>query len=348
MRNNTRKLILAAPIIVLGATVLLRTIARARPDPPDQDDEEEAIKTPTRVSIQKRQVVIKLSSETQSLVGISTAPLPSAREQQQMTAPAEVLSVQDLVNLVTSYAAGQATLRKAENDLSVSRREYKRLKNLFTNQQNVSAKTFQAAEGLFHNDQTDVAAARQNLELQAAALRQNWGDEVTKWVAEDSSNLQRILNRQEVFVQVTLPSGESLMAPSTISLDLPSRGRISASLVSAFPRVDPRIQGSSFLYRTFARGVLAPGLNLIAYLSFGPRLQGVVVPFSAVVWWQGEAWIYEQTAAGEFTRRPVPTEHPVAGGFFVTKGFSPGRKIVLAGAQALLSEEFRSQIQPEE
>jgi hypothetical protein len=348
MRNKIWKSILVLAVVVLGATVILRTIARARPDPPDMGDEEEAIKTPTRVSIQKGKVVVKLSSETQSLVGISTALLAAAREQEQITAPAVVLSVQDLVNLSASYAAGQATLLKAENDLGVSRREYERLRNLFTDHQNVSAKTFQAAEGLFHNDQTDVAKARQNLEYQAAALQQSWGAEVAKWVAGNSSNLQRILSRQEVLVQVTLPPGEIPDAPPTISLELPGGGRAKASLVSAFPRVDPRIQGSSYLYKTPARSVLAPGLNLVAYLSFGPRLQGVVVPSSAIVWWQGDAWIYEQTAVGEFTRRPVSTDQPVAGGFFVTKGLSPGEKIVLTGAQALLSEEFRSQIQPEE
>lgn len=347
MKNKIWKLTLTAIIALLGATIALRTIARPRPDPPDQDDEEEAIKTPSHVSSQNGQVVIRLSSKTQSLVRISTAPLPLAREQQQMTAPAVVIPVQDLVSLVTTYAAGQATLRKAENDLGVSRREYERLKNLFTNQQNASAKTYQAAEGLFQNDQTDVAAARQSLELQAATLRQNWGETVAKWATEGSANLQRVLNRQEVLVQVTWPSGKLSNAPVTISLERPDQRRAAATFVSSFPRVDPRIQGPTFLYRTPAGGLLAPGMNLIAYLSFGPRLGGVVVPASAVVWWQGEAWVYEQTAAGEFIRRAVPTDQPVAGGFFVAKGISPGEKIVLTGAQELLSEEFRSQIQPE-
>jgi hypothetical protein len=290
--------------------------------------------------------VIKLSSETQALVGISVAPLPSAREQQQITAPAVVLSVQDLVSLVTSYAAGQATLRKAENDLSVSRREYERLKNLYTNQQNVSAKTFQAAEGLFHNDQTDVAAARQNLSLQAATLRQNWGDAVAKWVAEDSSNLQRILNRQEVLVQVTVPPGNLSKAPATVSLELPDQRSTTAAFVSAFPRVDPRIQGASFLYATPAQGMIAPGLNLVAHLTYGPRHKGVVVPSSAVIWRQGKAWAYVQTARDEFIRSAVSEDRPVAGGFFVTAGFAVGDKVVTRGAEQLLAIELNPTPQP--
>jgi hypothetical protein len=239
-------------------------------------------------------------------------------------------------------------LHKAENNLNVSRLEYNRLKTLFANHQNVSAKVFEAAEGTFHNDQTDVAMARRNLELEIATVRQSWGDEVAKWVAGDARSLQSILSRQEVLLQITLTPGDPTTASRTILLDLPRSRRATASFVSPFPRVDLRIQGISYLYKTPARSVLAPGLNLVAHISFGPRIQGVVIPSSAVVWWQGAAWVYNQTATNEFTRLALPTDNPVPEGFFVSEGFSPGEKIIRSGAQALLSEEFRSQIQSED
>lgn len=345
MRNKISRFAFAAVVVVIAAIALIRTFAQARKDPPDQDDEKEqekAIKAPRHVFLQKGRVIVRLSPEAQSLVGIGTAPLPTTREQKQMDAPAVVLPVQDLVNLSASYAASQASLDKAENNLNVSRREYDRLKNLFRNHQTVSAKAFEAAEGMFHNDQTDVATARQNLGLQTATLRQNWGDTVAKWITDDPPSLQRILNRQDMFVQVTLPEGGPSTAPSTISLDLPSQARATASLISALPRVDPRIQGIGFLYKTPARPALAPGLNLVAHLHFGPPVRGVLVPSSAVVWWQGKAWIYQQTAADLFTRREVSTDTPVTNGFFVAKGYSPGDKVVTRGAQMLLSEEYRS------
>jgi hypothetical protein len=67
-----------------------------------------------------------------------------------------------------------------------------------------------------------------------------------------------------------------------------------------------------------------------------------------MVWWQGYAWVYEQTTPGRFVRRQVPTDSPLESGVFVSRGFSPRDQIVIRGAQTLLSEEFRSQIQPED
>jgi hypothetical protein len=69
-------------------------------------------------------------------------------------------------------------------------------------------------------------------------------------------------------------------------------------------------------------------------------MRGLIVPTSAVVWSEGKAWVYQQTASERFTRRVVPTEVPVERGFFVAQGFSPGDKVVIQGAQALLSEEM--------
>jgi hypothetical protein len=73
-----------------------------------------------------------------------------------------------------------------------------------------------------------------------------------------------------------------------------------------------------------------------------------VIPNDAVVWWQGKAWCYIEQTPGKFTRKEVPTSSPVSSGWFVTEGFAPGTKVVTSGAQTLLSEEFRSQIQAEE
>jgi hypothetical protein len=81
-------------------------------------------------------------------------------------------------------------------------------------------------------------------------------------------------------------------------------------------------------------------VNLLAHLSVGSAMKGLIVPTSAVVWSEGKAWVYQQTAADRFTRRAVPTDIPVERGFFVTGGFSPGDKLVVQGAQALLSEEL--------
>ncbi len=347
MKSKRMRLALTLAFALISGIVLLCAFAQTHRDSPDQDDEEESVQAPARVTVQNGQTFIHLSRQGQSRAGIEVMKLEPAHTQRHVTAPALVLDVRDLVTFSANYAAAQANLRKAENNLGVSQKEYGRLKTLYSTQQNVSAKTFQSAEGTFLNDQTDVQTARQNLEFAVTALRQSWGDEIAKWALEGSPIFQRILSRHDILVQVTLPADGPANAPPEISLELPGHGRAAARWVCRFPRVDPRIQGASFLYRTPERGGLAPGLNLVADLVVGPHLQGVVVPSSAIVWWRGEAWVYKQVAAGKFTRQRVSTDNPAGDGLFVSAGLSPGESIVRAGAQALLSEELRSQIQPE-
>ena len=107
------------------------------------------------------------------------------------------------------------------------------------------------------------------------------------------------------------------------------------------------MQGPSFLYKARDTPGLAPGVNLVARMPYGSQARGVVVPESAVVWWQGEPWIYRQISPDHFTRRAIPTDTQLGNGYFVGKGLSPGDQIVLKGADWLLSEEFRYQAQPE-
>jgi hypothetical protein len=159
-------------------------------------------------------------------------------------------------------------------------------------------------------------------------------------MVKGSPELRRILDQSEVLVQMTMLSGAAYGAPKTISLEIFGGTRTQATLISIFPHVDPRIQGRSFLYVAHARPGLTPGVNLLAHLSVGNPMKGLIVPTSAVVWSEGKAWVYQQTAADRFARRAVPTDMPLERGFFVAEGFSPGDKLVVQGAQALLSEEL--------
>jgi hypothetical protein len=114
------------------------------------------------------------------------------------------------------------------------------------------------------------------------------------------------------------------------------------------PQVNAQIQGISYLYLIPSRPGFDVGMNLTVLVPVGTPVRGVTIPGSAVVWWQGKAWLYEAISPTTFTRREVTTENPVTGGYFVPGStFTSGTKVVTAGAQALLSEEFRSQIQQE-
>lgn len=344
MKKHVKFLVASAAAVALAA-VLILGFAQARKASADQDEEgqkEQEVKKPSLVSTENGQTILTVDSEAQSRIALVVVPLKATFARQQVTAPAVVLQVQDLVGMRGTYLAAQAKLEKAQIAAEVSRKEHERLKALYQANQGASQKALESAEGAMRSDQADILATKRDLELQGAAMRQSWGEALGKWVSAGSSELTRVLDQSEFLVAVTLPPGEAAGAPQKILLEAPGGELIEASKISPFPRVDPRIQGISYLYAVPARPGMAPDVNLVAHLPIGPQMRGVVVPRSSIVWWQGKAWIYQQTAADRFARREVPTETPVTNGFFVAKGYSPGDKVVTLGTQMLLSEEYRS------
>jgi len=82
-----------------------------------------------------------------------------------------------------------------------------------------------------------------------------------------------------------------------------------------------------------------------------PFIQGsqttnqVLVPHSALIWWEGKTWVYLQSSPDTFVRREITLDRPTEQSWLLTAGVRPGERIVVTGAQILLSEELKSQIQ---
>jgi hypothetical protein len=326
--------------VVALVTLSFLGACQNRLDKDDADGQAQAKKGPAQVSVENEQTVLTLDAPTQNRLGLEVATLAATVTRTQVTLPAVVLSVQDLATFRNGYVATQAQLQKSRVEAEVARKEYTRLKILFEQNQNISEKSLQSAEGTLQANEADVRAGEQQLNLQESVVRQEWGSAVAKWAVESSPALERVFDQRDVLVQMTMPSDATFVEPMTISIEIPNARRTEARLVSAFPRVDPRIQGRSFLYVAPAHPGLTPGMNLLAHISVGNSMKGLIVPSSAVVWSEGKAWVYQQTASDRFTRRAVATDIPVEKGFFVAQGFTPGDRIVTQGAQALLSEEI--------
>jgi hypothetical protein len=292
------------------------------------------------ITVENGQTLITLDAPTQKRLGFTVAALAASVTRAQATFPAVVVPVQDLATFRSTYVETQLQLEKARIEDEVADQEYARLKSLAGQDQNVSQKALEAAKGALESDDAEARTAEQQLHLQAAALRQQWGGVVTQWATENSPRLQHLLDRRETLIAMTMPAGTTFAPPGSVSLQLPGGKRIEATFVSDYPRIDPRIQGRSVLYVVTNNPELAPGLNLVAHLPVGGSLKGVVIPASAVVWAEDKAWVYAQVSPERFSRRPVPTDVPVEGGFFAAEALAAGDKIVTVGAQALLSEEM--------
>ena len=135
------------------------------------------------------------------------------------------------------------------------------------------------------------------------------------------------------------PTGATLLAPGTegevLATDLFGLGATAAT--------DAQLQGQGFL------AVVKSGHERLRVGQFitgalqlpGEKEHGVTVPRAAIVRHEGEAFIYLATKAGEFTKKEIELEHATPGGWFVHEGLKAGEKIVVSGAQQLLSEESK-------
>lgn len=348
MTRNNRFVLSIALATVVCVGLVWALLARGKKSSDEETERQTA--APTHVTTQGGFVVVTMKSDEQERNGIRTAQLEATSRRQELAGTAVILTVHDLINLRNEYVSASAQLQKAKASLDVSEREYERINGLYKDDRNASAKAVQAAQGAMQSDRVSVKAEEDAVFLQQSNVRQQWGETVAGWLISGSSEFERIIRQQDLLLQITMPVGTSQStAPASASLQTAQGKLLRARLVSPFPRLDSRIQSPSFLYITANQPGLTPGLNLGVLLPSGPTVLGVIVPADSVVWWEGKAWAYLQLSPDQFSRREVPTLAPTSGGWFVQstpKGaFKPGDKLVINGAQQVLSEEFRSQTQ---
>ena len=334
---------------VLGAGALASLLAwgfvAGRREVAAERERERPIKAPRRVSVVSGEVVVTLDVATQAQAGIETGTLTPAREPQEIRAYGTIVEIQALVEQQSAYASARAQMEKARSALEASRQEYQRIQTLFKENQNASAKARDAAEAQFRSDQATFEAAAASLRSLEAAARASWGGVLGEWVSSGGAAFDRVARGLDALIQVSIPSGV-IVSPSATAHVLPPGGeRMTGRFISRAGRTDPRIQGLVFFYIAPSQGKLLPGLNVSVFVPAGNEVSGVNVPPSGVVWFEGKAWVYVRTGPQVFTRREVATNLPTKDGGYLVTTLPRDARIVTRGAQLLLSEESRAEIQ---
>ncbi len=342
-----KKSIIAGVVLVGIGALLVWTFIEGRKERLMGQERERPVMAPSRVQIQDGESIIHIDKDTQIKSGIVLGTPTLISYQEEIKAYGTVLQLQEFFDLHNRYAEARARLRKIRASLTATCKEYERLKALNEDNKNASDKAVQAAETAWRSDVTESRVAQETIRILKVKARQQWGDILTLWLFRGSPSLNRMIQCQDVLIQITLPPDADIsLPPETARIQVSDRTFVTARLVSPSPRTDSRIQGVSFFYvAPTITTVILPGMNILAYLPVGPQVQGTVVPSSAVVWREGEAWIYIQNTSEYFARRNISTENPLENGWFLMRGFTPEDQIVVNGTQLLLSEEFRAQIQ---
>ena len=310
-------------------------------------ERERPVKPPQRVSIEGGEPVITLDGTAQEQSGLRTVTLQQTQYHQQLRAYATVLDLQSLVDLDNSYLVAKAQLKAAQARLDASRAEFEREDKLFeTHTSVVTLDKLQAAEANFHTDEAALASAEAQLRTVERTAEHTWGPVLGRQLGEDDQMFARLVQREDYLVQVTLPSDVLVTTPPpTATIQLENGQNKEIHFISPATKTNVAIQGVSLLYIVPASSELLPGMNVLALLPRESTVDGIVVPAPALVWWQGRPWVYVRTGPSTFTRRAIATDNPLPEGGYLDRTLTNGTEVVVQGAQMLLSEEFRAQIQ---
>jgi hypothetical protein len=158
--------------------------------------------------------------------------------------------------------------------------------------------------------------------------------------------LLEVVDRSRPTIRVVWdPSGGE--PPRRLTVEPPGAARrVQARLIGPAPEADALTRRPAFLYRaerSWPGGTPGTPVSALAP-SAAPAARGALVPEAAVVQWDGLTWAYRQRGPGTFERVAVGTDRAVPGGWIATRGLVPGDTVVVAGAQELISEEFRARV----
>lgn len=349
-----------------------------------QAAEEEAAKTSTLQHNANGEAVITLDEAAVKRIGLVTAPAKAAKVTPEIKCYGRVLDPTPLAALATelsnahitleasrkelelTQAQGKNDIQTAEATAAASHQELERVKKLFS-QNNASERTLQTAEATAHKDQLQVESQKvtANRAIQMAtattqrdlialeAVKQRfasaWGTALSSY-KDLNKLLQELTTQKAALIRLDMTPGQTAdtSAKSILIQPVQDAGKpMTAKSLGVAPAVDPQAQGTS-LYSLLQPNVthLLPGMAVIGYLPLSDKtLSGALVPRAAVIRAAGQTWVYVETAERAYTRRAVLLTQPEAEGWFVQQGLQPADKIVITGAQILLSEELKSQIQ---
>ncbi len=277
--------------------------------------------------------MLKIDEETQKRIGLKVEALAPAKLEPEMKAYGRVLDPVQLSSAVADLLSARAAAQ-------ASQAEFERQKALASDD-NSSLRALQAAEAAAQRDVVAAQSGRQRLLAGwgAAVAERKDLDEFVQLLAVGDNSLVRVDLLPGQLIK-TQPASAQLAALSD------ENNPVTAQFLGPASSVDAQTQGQGLLFLLTSRKPgFVPGAAVVGYVKIpGEQQDGVVISGKAITRYNGNAWVYLQTAGDSFTRRAVSLERPLGETWFVTEGFKPGERVVVQGARMLLSEEQKNQV----
>jgi hypothetical protein len=314
----------------------------------DEDSDSQGnSESPVRLTIENGVPTLNIAAPEQQDAGIIAQRLDPAPPQVDVHGFGTVLDPGGLTSLRNRYRDAKAQVAVAKARLAGSQAAYKRALILNKDQQNISTARLQSARSTFDVDAGTLSAAQARATAVIADARQAWGATLADAIAANDPSIADLTSRRAYLVRVTLPPGVAIAAPPQTASALYGATDVQLRFVSLATTADPKLQGVSYFYKAQMKNLL-PGLTFDVALAVGRAQPGLIVPDSAVVWLDGKAWIYIRSKPTTFIRRAINPARAAPHGGYVVTGLAPDARIVIRGAQTLLSEEFRGLVPVED
>jgi len=275
------------------------------------------------------ETILTLDAETQDRIGLKAENPVAVQWQPEVKGYGSVIDPALL-------SAAVADLESARTTAEASGKEYDRLKILAA-QDNVSVRALEAAKATATHDELAFQSTLHKFAL-------DWGQSLASGNDREKT-LAEVVSGQAALVRIDLSPGEALAsAPATariVALTDETKP-VNGTLCSALAGVHPQTQGQVFFFLV-RDPQLTPGSAVTGFLKIsGEPTTGVVVPAGAVLRYEGKGWVFVQTGTNDFTRAEISLDRPAENGWFVAGNLTATNRVVVVGAQTVLSAELSS------
>lgn len=310
-------------------------IQEGRKEQQREREREAPVAVPPRLeALPEGGAVVKLEPEARSALDLATVQMKEGPVQAGLSVFGTILDPLPFLDLKGKLHSARAEARAARSSVEVAQAAWDRTRTLNQEDKGASDKAMQEAQSRLRAEEAKAATARAEAERLEAAWRQQGLP----------ADLEAFLTFKQALVRLELPLGQAL-PPHLGRLPLRLNGEDTPRSLRVLGLANGTAPGTGGLA---ILGVLdAPGLRhgqpIDAFLPTGENAKGLVPPGSALLRAEGRVWVYVERPDGRFERRALRLLNPV-GDSYAVEGLIPGEKVVVRGAQALLAEEYRSQI----
>ena len=348
MKNKSLAIIIIQSILIIGLLWLIIYLSKDKIFKDNSIDDD--IEYLSSQSIENG--IISMSDSLIKNSGITIQPISKSKKQPLYSSYGYVINLKDLINFKTKFSNLNFKFNQLNKQIEEEIKHFKKLKTLNEDNKNI-------ADSVIHSKEIDINKLQNNLKILKNNKRNllnivehEWGDVFKKLLVNPKkSPLKNIFNSDARLLKITITDDQIKksipLELKVFSLNQPDI-KFTANFISEAPIGNLNIQGKSYYYLALNSNLMIDSkVNSFAKLTEENATEKFFMPGSAIIWNNGQAWVYKKIRGNKFLRQAIFNMKEVKDGWIVEFKNKPPESIVTNGAQLLLSEEYKHLIKNE-